>query len=517
MVDGRKWGIVFGIRWDGGRRPRSVAFAALAALTVALVPSTAQAHRADAGDHAAARTLLILPAAGRGADARALVERLGGRAGRRLAIAHGFVARVPADRLATLRRSAAVRSAAPDVALHVDGAAKAADKDDLRAAASADLVRSVTGAQDALDRGVDGSGVAIALVDTGVQSLPGLDRARIVRSPDFSSDAADRDLENGDAFGHGTHLAGVMVGQDAASGFTGVAPGATLVSVKVADSDGTTSLLRVLAGLDWVRRHKDDRGAPIRVVNLSLGVDAGAESYVREPMAFAAETLWRAGIVVVAAAGNNASADAQLDMPAADPFVVAVGALDTHDTVDPADDRVADFSSRSHRRGPDVLAPGTGIISLRVPGSELDRDFPAARVGSRWFRGAGTSQATAVVSGLSALLLSARPDLDPDQLKALLERGAHAVAVPGGPGEVAAAAGSGSVDLDRSLALPAPRTEQRFPAAVLDLFGPGGRDMGPGSAEWAGRRWSGRRWSGFKWAGRRWSGAAWVADKDDQD
>lgn len=213
--------------------------------------------------------------------------------------------------------------------------------------------------------------------------------------------------------------------------------------------------------------------------------------------------------LVVAAAGNDGSTASQLELPAADPFVVAVGALDTNGTIDTSDDAIADFSSRSTRRGPDVVAPGTGIVSLRVPGSELDRDFAAARVGDRWFRGGGTSQATAVVSGLAALLLSARSDLTPDQVKALLENGARSVS-----GASVAAAGSGRVDVARAfwLPTPGPAAVQRFTPAILDLSGAGDAQADPGTAQWAGRRWSGRRWSSALWSGRRWSGAAWVAD-----
>src|SRR4051794_1690145 len=514
MVEGRKWSIVFGIRWDGGKRPRPIVPAALAALAVAIFPSPAQA-----------RTVFVVPAPGRSADARALVSRLGGDAGRRIAIAHGFVARVPAGRIATLRRSGAVRSAAPDAALHVSGDDAKDPKDpkdaspDERAAASSAIFRGASGAQPLLDGGITGSGVAIALVDTGVQTVPGLDDGSVVQGPDFSSDAFDRNLRRSDAFGHGTHLAGVMVGDDPASGFSGVAPGAKLLSVKVANSAGTTSLLRVLAALDWIRRHREVRGARVGVVNLSLGVDAGDASYVRDPLAFAAESLWRSGIVVGAAAGNNADDHPQLDLPAADPFAVAVGALDTNGTADPTDDAVADFSSRSRRRSPDVVAPGTGIVSFRVPGSELDREFDAARVGDRWFRGSGTSQATAVVSAATALLLSARPNLTPDQVKALLESGAEDVAVPGATGlDVSAAAGSGRVDAARSLALPTPGSSavQRFTNAMLGL-GDGDVQMGPGASQWAGRRWSGRRWSAKLWEGRRWSGEAWVADDGSKD
>jgi serine protease AprX len=357
----------------------------------------------------------------------------------------------------------------------------------------------------------DGRGVDVALVDSGVVPVGSLgERGRVVYGPDFSSERNDRDLRNLDTFGHGTHLAGLIAGRDRITGFSGVAAGARLVSLKIAGADGSTNLARVLAALDWIHRNHDAPGYNIRVVNLSLGVPG--DDYRSDVLAFAVEQLWRDGIVVVAAAGNNGVFAHALDMPADDPFVVAAGASDTHKSADPRDDRVADFSSRSRFRTADLVAPGTDILSLRVPGSTLDLEFPGARVDGRYFRGSGTSQAAAVTSGIVARILSARPDLNPDQLKAVLKSAAVDLADP------RSADGAGRIDLRRALAVPTPDADavrQRFAPSVLDLDklrrelnGDDG-DMGPG-AQWSGRRWSGRRWSG-----RRWSGDSWIDTPDD--
>jgi serine protease AprX len=375
-----------------------------------------------------------------------------------------------------------------------------------------DLIRASAGMRGDLT----GAGVDVALIDSGVLGVPALDGSRkLVRGPDFSEDAYDPDLRGLDTFGHGSHMAGVIAGNDPETGYKGIAPDARLVSIKVAGADGITSLVRVLMALDWVRRNRNDDGLRIRVLNLSFGVDA-RRPYVREPLAYAAEQLWKRGVTVVASAGNQADGTGSLDMPAADPFVLAVGAADTQHTEDAADDTVADFSSRDAVRPPDVLAPGTGVISLRVPGSTLDEEFPAARIGEGFFRGSGTSQAAAVVSGMVARLLQARPELTPDQVKALLKSGA--VALP----EPVSASGAGGVDLARTLALPTPSAAsvvQPFAPAVLDLrvlwadlteesrgTAPA---VGTGENGWTGRRWSGRRWSGRRWSGRRWSGSDW--------
>jgi serine protease AprX len=267
--------------------------------------------------------------------------------------------------------------------------------------------------------------------------------------------------------------------------------------------------------LDWVRRNRNADGLRIRVLNLSFGVDA-RRHYVREPLAYAAEQLWNRGVAVVAAAGNQADGTGRLDLPAADPFLIAVGASDTEHTADPGDDGVAEFSSRDAIRPPDVVAPGTAVVSLRVPGSTLDLEFPAARVGDTFFRGSGTSQAAAVVSGLVALMLEARPDLTPNQIKALLKAGALDL-----PADVSAD-GAGRVDLARTLALGTPSHEtavQPFEPALMDLHALWAdlRDealgtapaVGTGENGWTGRRWSGRSWSGRSWSGRSWSGSNW--------
>jgi serine protease AprX len=348
----------------------------------------------------------------------------------------------------------------------------------------------------------DGDGVDVALIDTGVAPVgPLARRGRVVHGPDFSPERGDRRLARLDTFGHGTHLAGLIAG---------TAPGARLVSLKVAGAQGETELSHVLQALQWVREHRYDDGLDIRVVNLSLGVEGGRSGYRRDVLAWMVERLWREGIAVVAAGGNQGTKARSLDIPAADPFVIAAGATDTFGTADPADDRVAAFSSRSFRRPVDVVAPGTAMVSLRVPGSVLDLEFPTARVGSAYFRGDGTSQAAAVASGVAARMLSAHPELTPDQLKALLMGGAVDLPDP------RSAEGAGRLDLMRSLGLPVPHADgvrQRWAPAVVDAksvakaLDHSSADVGAVNAEWAGRRWSGRRWSG-----RRWSGDSWISD-----
>jgi serine protease AprX len=559
---------------------------ALALMLSLLGAEVASAKPAD-------RVLVVVGAEpGRSADAARLVRRLGGRVEARLAIIHGFTARVPAGAIRPLRRAGAIRTivrdtrvtlstTTPDGGLAVpatqppaidpppaeiptdqpvdevarevisdaaqDAAAGSsllpapvasggdtvpalndavtdptapvqptADDGPARARASMDRIRAAAGVGSSR---LTGAGVDVALIDSGVLGVPALDGPdKLVRGPDFSEDAYDPDLRGLDAFGHGSHMAGVIAGNDAQTGYRGIAPGARIVSVKVAGADGITSLVRVLMALDWVRRNRASNGLHIRVLNLSFGVNP-RRSYVREPLAYAAEQLWNRGIAVVAAAGNQADGTGRLDLPAADPFLIAVAATDTGDTAETDDDAIADFSSRDVVRPPDIAAPGTGVVSLRVPGSTLDTEFPAARIGQTFFRGSGTSQAAAVVSGLVAQLLEARPDLTPNQIKALLKGGAVDLADP------VSADGAGRVDLARSLARDTPSlasAAQPWEPAVMDLWAlwsdlreeayGTAPAVGTGENGWTGRRWSGQQWSGRRWSGRRWSGSDWSGD-----
>ena len=273
----------------------------------------------------------------------------------------------------------------------------------------------------------------------------------MVDGPDFSDDARFDALRHLDAFGHGTHLAGIIAA---------VAPQARVVNVKVADHEGTTSLGNLLAGIDWAVRRGDRDGLNVRVLNLAFGAEADG-SYRNDPLAYAVERAWDEGLAVVVSAGNGGDDTDGLDSPAYDPYVVAVGAEDSGGTATLADDGMAPFSSRgSATRGPDVVAPGVAILSTRVPGSLLDEAFPAARIGDG-FRGSGTSQAAAVVSGAAALLVGARPGLEPDQVKALLRSTARPL-----PDTDTSLQGAGVIDVAaaaRSTA-PEPASATRTPA-----------------------------------------------------
>src|SRR3954464_3089629 len=273
-------------------------------------------------------------------------------------------------------------------------------------------IANVVGALDAYRMGLTGKGVGVALIDTGVTQVAGLNSGNVVNGPDLSFDSPDPSPAYVDGFGHGTPLASIIAGRDAAGtpasytdpgNFHGIAPDANLVNVKVGAANGDVDVSQVIAGIDWVVQHRKDEALNIRVINLSYGTDSIQDSQV-DPLAYAVENAWQNGIVVVAAGGNEGDTTTNLANPASDPHVLAVGAMDSAGTVSTTDDTVPSWSTDgTQQRHVDLTAPGVSVLGLRVPGGTADSVNPQARVGDRFARASGTSMAAAVVSGEAAL------------------------------------------------------------------------------------------------------------------
>ena len=286
-------------------------------------------------------------------------------------------------------------------------------------------VRTIIGADTGAAATLTGAGVGVALIDTGVAPVAGLPAAQIVNGPDLSFESQAANLRYLDTYGHGTHMAGIIVGNDTATGTKGIAPRRKLTSVKVGTANGAVDVSQMIAAIDWVVEHRnDDPANPIRVLNLSYGTGGNPAAWT-DPLQFAVEQAWKAGIVVVAAAGNDGNAASMLTNPATDPFVIAVGAADHQGHACHRRRRPGAVHQRRHAvtEPADLLAPGESIVSLRDPGSNIDNAYPAPAVGTTLFRGSGTSQAAAVTSAAVALLLQAKPTLTPDQVKNVLKRG----------------------------------------------------------------------------------------------
>jgi serine protease AprX len=421
--------------------------------------------------------------------------------------------------------------------------------------------RDLWRARDAQALPITGRGVTVAVLDSGVSPVPGLDApGKVVQGPDLSLEANSDTQLGPDTFGHGTHMAGIIAARDPVavdpktgilkaddgSKQLGVAPDAQLLALKLASTDGSTDVSQVIAALDWVSQHRTDNGMNVRVINLSFGT-ASPQPYQLDPLAAAAENAWHHGLVVVVSGGNGGPAAAGLTDPAIDPYLIAVGSSDPNNKIDgwTKAPRVADYSSRgTAERHVDLLAPGRSVVGLRDPGSNVDVNHPEGLVAGdgarRLFRGSGTSQAAAVVSGAVALMLQAYPDLTPDQVKSALVSTARPI-TNANPLD----AGAGQLDLHaamdavkRAAAVKDPSTtllaaQQSFPIAVGDgsleqargganLVDPETGEVLSGEVDVQGEPWDGPTWSaqsaaGVSWSDgvwnrARWSGASWHSD-----
>lgn len=456
---------------------------------------------------------------------------------RALPLVNGYSAEVPAPYVARLRSEPGVRSVTVDRSVKLLGIDPALGYDPVNDFGSLLAISRVVNSQAAYEQGFTGKGIDVALIDSGVAPVQGLTSGNVVNGPDLSFESQSAELRHYDTFGHGTHMAGIIAGRDlpqTPSGymrdtehFNGIAPDARIVSVKVADHSGATDVSQVIAGIDWVVANRNANGLNIRVLNLSFGTDSVQPSQI-DPLCFAVEMAWRRGIVVVVSGGNSGSSANRLTNPAQDPYVIAVGAEDPKNTVNAGDDIVPAWSSRATSgRSVDVVAPAVHVLGLRNPGSAIDQDVPSARVGTRFFRGTGTSQAAAVVSGAAALLLQRFPTLTPDQVKKHLAQSATAFA-----GATVAERGSGLINVRRAFNTTPPTAIASTQSSAVAGTGTGSLDGSRGSyrigdatsqltgeydifgnafdsASWAAASSSGNAWSDGAWMGTQWTGNAW--------
>ena len=403
-----------------------------------------------------------------------------------------------------------------------------------------------SGAQAWWAAGYTGKGVDVALIDSGVSPVAGLSSpGKVVYGPDLSLESQADNLTNLDTFGHGTFMAGLIAGRDVAltspyvdapaSAYRGMAPDARIVSLKVATADGGADVSQIIAAINWVIQHRHDNGLNIRVLNLSYGTNA-TQWYGVDPLAFAVEQAWDAGIVVIAAAGNSGyqtkgSSPALAD-PAYDKRIIAVGASDSMGTTSMVDDMVPDFSAAAKTgsaRKPDFVAPGVHIQGLRVPNSYIDTRAGVTLLDDRFMRGSGTSESAAIASGAAALILDKFPSATPDQVKKLFMSYAFDLPLIYSAGRE----GSGELQLGSMLgallpsAIPgsAPATgtgtlegsrgsdHLTRDGVVLsgerDIFGMPFNSAGMAVLEAAGNSWSGGVWNGSTWSGSSWSGNSW--------
>ena len=497
----------------------------VAVAVVSLIPAMALAHGVRSGNepastavaaagatvHSAAFTYasdvvpVIIQTNGDIDAASSEVTRLGGTVSREFHIIPAIEATVPKSALSELGDADSVARISLNASVLTTGGGSDGDDDESSAWASS-VFPEVVGADDVWAAGTDGSGIGIAIIDTGVTDADTNDfNGRIVKQQSFVRGQRDRN-------GHGTHVAGIAAGDgtDSSGEYMGVAPGADIIAVKVGDKAGA-SVGDVIEGLEWVVDHQARFN--IRVVNLSL-TQGVAESYVLSPLDAAVEEAWFSGIVVVVAAGNRGADEFAVDHPPAnDPFVITVGALRDYGTADTGDDSLPMWSSRGVTHDgfakPELLAPGSRLIAtVGNQRAELMELYPENRIGDQYFRLGGTSAAAPVVSGVVALMLDADGELTPDQVKARLLASADALNWSAAPrvdafdatfGGDAGVANQGIepslwIDPDTGAILDAPRSPD---SANLD------------GITWDGITWDGITWDGITWDGVTWDGVTW--------
>jgi serine protease AprX len=538
----------------GLQRGRALLGAALAAL-VLLAGLGAVPRAASAGPPAAEpMRVIVQKRAGAGSAPEQAVRRLGGQVTRLLPIVGGFAATVPAAVAGELARLPGVRAVTPDAKLRVQGTASTGNS----------TIRSVypkvVKADTAWQRGITGRGVTVAVIDTGVASVPDLAGRLVQVRNDLTGQVTpcknlSGELDCNDRYGHGTFIAGLIAGNGASSAgkWKGVAPDAGILSVKAAGADGAADVSNILAAIQWVVSFKDRYN--IRVLNLSLGTDS-KQDWRLDPLNYAVERAWAAGMTVVVSASNQGPAAGTISKPADDPWVVTVGAIDDRGTVGPSDDQLPDFSGRGPTAQglakPDVVAPGAHVVSLRAPGSTIDTRFPYYIDGA-YRQGSGTSMATGVVSGVAALVLQANPGFTPDRVKHVLKATARdaasddplavgsglvdavgaAFSPPAGVDnlDLALSTGQGSIALSRgSVQVQADNLLGTVLGSVLGatltvqllLWNPGGYSGAswvPSDwylSTWEVYRWYRVSWYGTDWPGNKWRGSSWYGEEQDE-
>jgi serine protease AprX len=443
----------------------------------------------------------------------ARIGSLGGDVYRHLDIIHAVALRIPVRNLAALAALPGVRR------LSLDGGVKKCDEFTV-GSSEADVAYQ--------QYNLTGNSVGVAVVDSGVQStldfMSTLTGPRLIKGCNFVPGANGQVNSNdlNDQCGHGTHVSGIVAGNGAASAgplfyrtFYGIARKANIINVRVLDSTGTGTVSQVISGIQWVIANRKQNN--IRVMNLSIGHPVG-ESYTTDPLCQAVEQAWKAGIVVVCAAGNAGRVNAamptppcpdnegygtaygSIQSPANDPYVITVGAMKATDfavnstgviTHNRNNDRIATYSSRGPSRldlvlKPDIVAPGNQVISVEAYNGYLStyagntNDIPFAdyaRVSNstytsfNYFRLSGTSMAAPVIAGAAAMMLEKDSTLTPDTIKARLMISADKWTDPSGNGDPCTY-GAGYINIPAALACKAVPTQAALsPSLSIDNAG----------------------------------------------
>ncbi len=337
-----------------------------------------------------------------------------------ISIINAVVATVSEAQLAQLSHQAGVLNITLDRAVERSGVET-----------EVDFVR-VIGAQEVWDAGNIGQGVTVAVLDTGIDPTLNYLRRDPANNIRFLAyyDAIEDELYTGnrlnqsprDPSGHGTHVAGIIANSDYQrpnGDYKGVAPGVNLVAIRVLNEDGVGTYADVLRGIEWAVLNQEEYN--IRVLNASI-YSPPFSPYWADPLNLSMMAAWYSGITVVASAGNAGPDPMTVGVPGNNPYIITVGAFtDNYTPNDFGDDYLAPFSATGPTYEafvkPDVIAPGAHMVSLMRESTVLSQEHPDYRLPAYYFRMAGTSSSSAVVSGIVALMLSEDPTLTPDEIK----------------------------------------------------------------------------------------------------
>jgi serine protease AprX len=362
-------------------------------------------------------------------------------------------------------------------------------------------------------RGGTGAGVTVAVIDSGVDEVPGL-AGRVIHGANFTDEGS------ADRYGHGTFDAGLIAGDGTGddgsdTGIAGVAPQARIISVKVADSHGRSTIGRVALGLAWVISHRSAYG--IDIANLSMST-AVPMSYDVNPLNALAEAAWFSGVTVLVSSGNGGQ-NTVSSAPANDPFVITVGSIYDHNTRSKYDDTISPYTNIGTTvdgfEKPEILTPGQHVQSTLPAGSVLAKLQTVTGLPAGYGQMSGTSMATAVASGLAGLLVEARPGLNPDQVKGAF---ASSLTKHNEPTLRHALSRAGRFTANSGV-----RPSMALAAAYAQLFAHttdyssidwnalDWRDVAWDQATWTHVDWTSATWSSATWSEATWGSATWAS------
>jgi len=358
------------------------------------------------------------------------------------------------------------------------------------------------------------SAPTIAIVDSGIDASRADFAGRSYPQVNLSTLTPNA---TGDGRGHGTFVAGIAAGD--AAGYTGAAPAAKILPIRVMDDNGVAMTSDVIRAAQWIYDNKNAYN--VKVANFSLH-SAMPSRFVNDPLDKAVEKLWFAGVTVVVAAGNYGTASGPSGVryaPGNDPFVITVGAADLGGSIKPFDDAAAPWSAYGYTYDgfakPEIGAPGRYMIGPVPTAATLTSERPDHVVAPGYMQLSGTSFAAPAVAGAVAQILARHPLWTPDQIKGALMVTAKPV-----PEAIPLSLGVGELNAAKAAArnLTPPNPNAALNKFVISASNGSGMtfdaaswsDYVKANASWADASWSDASWSDASWSAASWADASWA-------